>query len=325
MRRAFVTGGTGFIGRNLIEQLVHQDFAVTALHRAGSDVSGLKAYPVDLKQGDLLDADSLKRAIAPDTEYVFHVAGDTSMWARHALRQAHVNIDGTANMLAAAEARGVRRFVHTSTWNVYGLEQGRINEGSPRRGGNSWVAYHRTKYAGEYLVRDAARRLETVILNPAHVIGRYDAHGWSRIIRMVHDGKLIGAPPGSGSFAHAEAVALAHIAAAERGKVGANYLLGGADASFLQLVQVIGEITGAKVPGKPLPAWTVKTVARLKAWRATVTGIEPDVTPEAAEMLLMNPRIDSNKAERDLDYRTTSLRIMLLDCYRWMRDAGLLK
>jgi nucleoside-diphosphate-sugar epimerase len=134
--RAFVTGGTGFLGLNLVEQLVAAGWQVTALHRTTSDLSKIRRFPVDLVVGDLTDPASLRRAVPRALETVFHVAADTSVWSRHDDRQTRINVDGTRHVVEAALASGARRFVHTSTWNVYGLEQGAIRESSPQLGGN---------------------------------------------------------------------------------------------------------------------------------------------------------------------------------------------
>lgn len=326
MPHAFITGGTGFVGRNLIEQLSEQGWRMTALHRPGSRVEVLKPYGVQPVEGDLLNADSLRRAMPKGVDAVFHVAGNTSIWSRNNDRQTRDNVEGTTNMVEAALDAGAGRFVHTSTWNTYGLaEHDTITETTPQLGTKSWINYNRTKALAEQVVKEAAQRgLDLVVLNPSHIIGRYDAGNWSRFFRMVQDGKLPGIPPGSGSFCHAEQVALAHIAAAEHGKTGENYLLGGADASFVEVIHQIGELTGVKVPGRPVPVTVLKVMARIQVLVAGVTGNEPDLTPEGASMISSHPRIVSDKAETELGYKNVDLRVMLADCYEWMRAESLL-
>src|ERR671918_1216937 len=230
MRRAFVTGGTGFVGLNLIEQLTAAGWRVTALHRRTSDLGEIRRFAVDLVEGDLTVPESLRGAIPQSVDAVFHLAADTSVWARHDERQRRINQGGTRNLVEAALVSGARRLVHTSTWNVYGLEQGEISETSPQLGATSWINYNRTKLLAEEEVRAGiARGLAAVIINPAHVLGRYDWRGWARLIIAAHERWLPGVPPGAGTFCHAEAVARAQIAAAERGRIGQNYLLGGSD------------------------------------------------------------------------------------------------
>ncbi|MFQ6019114.1 MAG: NAD-dependent epimerase/dehydratase family protein [Kiloniellaceae bacterium] len=322
-RIAFVTGGTGFLGLNLIEQLVAREWRVTALHRPASDLRSIQRFPVDLVKGDILDPQSLKRAIPQGADAVFHLAADTSVWSRHNARQTRANVAGTRNVVAAARAARARRVVHTSTWNTYGLEQGEISEDSPQLGGRSWINYNRTKFLAEEEVRAGiARGLDAVILNPCHMFGRYDVHGWARLIIDVRERWLPGVPPGAGSFCHAEQVAKAHIAAAARGRTGQNYLLGGVAASFVEVFETIGEVTGWKVPTRPLPAFAFRLAARADAARAALTGREPLITPEAAAMVIARARVVSKRAELELGYETVPLRPMIEDCYAWLTETG---
>jgi len=325
---AFVTGGTGFVGLNLVEQLAAAGWRVTALHRASSDTRRLRGFPATLVEGDLTDANSLKRAVPRDVDAVFHVAANTSMWSRDSARQLRDNVDGTANMVAAARAAGAKRFVHTSSWNAWGwvLGTGEVSEDRPQRGLESPVPYDRSKALAEAEVRKGIEDgLDAVILNPAHVVGRYDKGNWSRLITLVDQRRLPGVPPGSGSFCHAEAVARAHVAAAVHGRTGENFLLGGADATFLDVVRVIGRLTGRRVPRRAMPAAVVRGLARLYALRASLTGREPDLSPQSAALVTAHARIVSDKAERVLGYVPVSLETMLGDACEWLRREGLLE
>ena len=325
-KTAFVSGSTGFLGRNLIEQLTASGWAVTALHRPSSDIAVLDPFSVRLAVGDVGDAASLRQAMPEQVDAVFHLAADTAMWSGHRERQTRTNVDGTRNMVAVALEKGCRRFVHTSTWNTYGLDQGAISEASPQLGAESWINYDRTKYLAEQAVRDGIERgLEAVILNPAHIIGRYDRHNWSRFVVLAAEHRIPGVPPGSGCFCHGEAVARAHIAAAERGRVGENYLLGGPEASFSELARIIGELTGRSVPTRTLPALLLRQAARVAAVAAALSGKEPTTTPEAVAVALAHARIVSNKAEDELGYRPASLRVMLEDCLDWLEHEGLIR
>ena len=118
-RTAFVTGGTGFIGINLIELLVNEGWEVTALHRATSDLTYLKRLPIALAEGSITDRGSLEAAIPEGTEVVFHVAGDTSFWSKKNAMQDAINIDGTRNMVEVSAKKGVRTFIHTSSNSVW--------------------------------------------------------------------------------------------------------------------------------------------------------------------------------------------------------------
>jgi dihydroflavonol-4-reductase len=203
---AFVTGATGFLGLNLVERLAAQGWDIVAYHRASSDLARLKTFPVRLAAGDLADRAALVAAI-PSGAVVFHVAANTSMWRRRRAEQWHDNVAGTKVVLAAARERGAKRFVHVSTVSVYG-HQGTISEDSPQTGAASGNNYGRSKGVAEAAVkRAAAEGFPAVIVNPGHIVGRYDTQNWGRMILMIVRGKVPGVPPGGGSFCHAAAVA----------------------------------------------------------------------------------------------------------------------
>lgn len=324
-KTAFVTGGTGFLGLNLVEQLCRQGWRVTALHRASSDLSVIGRFPVELAEGDILDPGSLAAAVPRGVDAVFHLAADVSVWSRHDARQTRINVEGTRNVCAAALAAGAGRLVHTSTWNVYGLWQGVITEDSPKLGDRSPVNYDRTKHQAEVEVRRAIEQgLDAVIVNPCHILGRYDSHGWARLMRDLPNLWLPGTPPGSGSFCHAEQVAKAQIAAIEAGQTARNYLLPGADASFLEVFRTIGEVTGWSVPRRALPAFAFRLAGHFGAAWGRVTGREPEITPEAAAMVVAEARVVAESAVRDLGYRVVPLRAMIEDSYRWLVAEGLI-
>lgn len=323
-KTAFVTGGTGFLGRHLAEQLTAAGWQITCLHRTGSDTSALVALGARLATGSLLDRDEVDRAVPDGVDTVFHVAGNTSTWARHASEQLRDNVEGTASVLAAAQAAGVRRFVHVSTWNVYDLASGEISEASPKTGGSAKDTYTRSKTVAEELALDADR-LEVIVVNPSHILGRYDRGNWARMVTMVDRGKVPGIPPGAGSFCWAPEVARTLIAAAERGRPGTNYLLGGTDASFLDVFRGIGALLHKPVPRRTVPKAAIHLVARLQTAVASVTGKEPDLTPTSARMVTQHPRIRSTKAIEELGYRTVPLDVMLRDVVTWLRSEGLLR
>jgi dihydroflavonol-4-reductase len=324
-RTAFVTGATGFLGLNVVDALLAEGWSVVALHRAGSNVSRLRARGVMLAEGALDDRAALERAIPAGCEGVFHVAGNVSMWSGHDAEQDRVNVDGTRNVAEAAIARGARRFVHTSTVAVWGRQAHvPFDETAPKNGAASRMNYARSKLRGEAEVRAAiARGLDAIILNPCHIVGRYDVNGWSKMIPLVATGKLPGVPPGRGSFCDAGAVARAHVAAASRGRTGENYLLGGPEATYVEVVGAIGELVGKKTPRRALPRWILGAAAGVGSITSLFTRREPAVTPEMVEGLVHEEIADSSKAIRELGYETVSLRAMLESALAWQVDEHL--
>jgi dihydroflavonol-4-reductase len=260
-----------------------------------------------------------------DVDAVFHVAGDTSLWSQRDAEQDRVNIDGTRNVVGAALEKRARRFVHTSSISAYGLQRGRIDERAAQLGGVSPVNYQRSKYLAEEAVRAGlARGLHAVILNPAGILGRYDTRNYARLVTMVAAGTLPGVPPGSLSFCHAREVARAHIAATTRGRTGENYLLGGTDASLLELVREIGTALGKPLPRRATPAWVLRAMGAIGDLRGRLTGVQPTVTFEAAHMATRDVSCDCAKATRELGYRAVPLGEMVRDSVAWLAAEGLL-
>lgn len=324
--RAFVTGGTGFVGTKLLRQLLERDWEVTALVRGTSPLEGMENLNIKRVAGDITDAQSLIEAIPQDIDCVYHVAASTSVWSRNKDLQTRINVDGTRNVVAATLKAGAKRFIHTSSFVVWGFHKELLTEESPRLENADWINYVRTKHEAENIVTEAVEKqsLDAVIVNPAHILGPGDRHNWSRMIRLVNNDALPGVPPGGGAFADVREVARAHIQAFHHGKTGQNYILGGEDTMFLEVVKMIGEILDCKVPRRASPAWLLKAVARFNVLWSAISGKEPDLTPEGAAMITRHISCDSSKAQQALGYRFTPVRTLLEDTCEWMRSKGML-
>ncbi len=324
---AFVTGATGFVGSNLVRELDKQGWKTTALVRPTSPLEEISDLRLELRQGDIVEADSVTRAMPPNVDAVFHVAASTNVWAENNDEQDRINIDGTRHVVDAAVAAGAKRFVLTSSYTTWGFQDKIINENTPRSRDSDWINYVRSKRISEDVVKAAIaeHELDAVILNPAHILGPGDRHNWSQMVRMVATDSLPGIPPGGGSFADVREVAKAHIAAFHLGESGTHYLLGGDDYSFAEVIRLIGEILGKKVPERITPAWLLRTIAHAGAAIASITQKPPKITPESAVMVCHRSCCDSTRARAVLGYRHVPIRIMLEDTIHWMRKANLLQ
>jgi nucleoside-diphosphate-sugar epimerase len=322
MTRVFLTGASGFLGAHVLHELRAIGCTVSALSRRPESDAAILAAGAQPVRATLADIDALRAAMA-DCEAVFHVAADTSLWRRQATAQTACNVEGTNNMLRAAEANGVQAFMHTSSVSAYShLVRDPITEASVQRGGESWVNYERSKYLGEQAVRGSS--LPWIVFNPTHILGPGDRHNWARLILLVDRQQLPGIPPGIGAFADVRQVARAQVRAWQRQRFGERYLLGGEHASFVDFVHRIGAAQGKRTPRHATPGWLLRAVAQLYAGRARLSGKEPQVTPEGAALTSHKLRVDSSKARRELDYIETPLDVLLADTLAWMRDQGML-
>jgi nucleoside-diphosphate-sugar epimerase len=135
---------------------------------------------------------------------------------------------------------------------------------------------------------------------------------------------LLRIPPGGGSFCHGREVARVHIAAATKGRTSENYLLGGAEATFAELVLTASQLLGRTFETRTVPAPILRIGAVLLNLVSHCTGKEPLITPEEAALVTVNPTFHSHKAIQEFDYRPVPLREMLKDCCDWLVEEGLL-
>jgi nucleoside-diphosphate-sugar epimerase len=325
--KAFVTGGTGFLGFHVIKQLLANNWQVTAMHRHNSNVADLEKLGVTLVEGTLADINELQKIVPDDLDAIFHIAGDTNMWACNNERQFQVNVIATQNLVEVALQKKVKRFIHTSSISAYGFHTKTITEDDKSTAMQSNINYLKTKYSGEKIVKDAVhfRKLDAVILNPCAIIGSHDKQNWSQLFTMINNGDLPGVPSGEGSYCHVDEVAAAHIAAFEKGKIGENYILAGTDCAFLEVVTKIGKLLGKDTPNKTVPQWLLSMVGYTSYWLSLLTKKEPTMTPEKAIMVSKRVVASSHKSVTELGYiDNISIDVMLEDCYLWMKSEHLI-
>ncbi len=325
MKKVFVTGATGFIGLNLIERLQGQNWEITALHLPGEDLKYLSRFNVNHVAGNILDASSLQNAIPEKPDVIFHLAGDISMWHKNDDRQYKINVLGTANMCRVALEKNARRFIHTSSSSAFGYHGRELTEQTVSNALDCKMSYNQTKYLAEQEVKKSVGAgLFAVILNPCNIIGPYDPGNWSQLIKNVCQGKLPGYPPGLGTFAHAKDIADAHIVAVEKGRNGENYLLGGVQASFKEVISQIIDITQMNLSLKEISKQKLKMMLYLGLVKSFFDGKEPLLTYPKYMRLTGNLTCDDNKAARELGFKTTSIHQMLTDCYGWIKQEQLI-
>ncbi|PCI64353.1 MAG: hypothetical protein COB37_01895 [Kordiimonadales bacterium] len=325
MPTAFVTGATGFLGRHIIDVLLEAGWDVTAMVRDTAAAAKILSSKVTLIKGDLSQPETIRGAMPTGLDCVFHAAADTSTWNKEAERQAHINIEGTATLLQVILDKEVKRMVHVSSIAVFGDHTEVITEETSRSGASSWISYSRTKAYAERKVKEAVDRgLDATIVNPTHIVGRYDAHNWARLITMLAAGKLPGTPPGNGNFANGRAVAEAILAAYHNGKSGENYILGGPSASFFEFLSIAATKLNIAPPKKPTPAFLLRIAASFMTVFAAFSGKRPMMTPEEAHFSCEKMEANCEKAVRELGYEMVPLERSIDECIAYCREQGAL-
>ncbi len=327
--KAFVTGGTGFLGINLIKKLHGLGWHITAICRPNSDRLMLLDIPVDWREGYITNKADVTQAIDDDVDVIFHMAGDTNMWSVNNDTQYEVNVTATQHIVDVALSKNIGKFIHTSSISAFGFHDTVIYENTPSTALESKVNYLKTKYLGEQIVKHAVNEkgLQAVIMNPCAIMGAYDKHNWSQLFTMIDEETLPGVPSGEGSYCHVDEVVNAHIAAVTKGRVGENYILAGVDHGFLEVVNKIAYLLNKPAYKTTVPAFVLKALAGVSDWWSRLpfhtTLKEPTMTPEKALMVTKRVVATSGKAVKELGYNANvPLDVMLEDCYLWLQTRN---
>jgi nucleoside-diphosphate-sugar epimerase len=279
--RAFVTGGTGFIGGRLVRKLRDRGDEVVALVRSPDKALELERLGVQLVKGDLTDPEAIRRGVE-GADAVFHGAAIYKVGIPKSDRDEmfEANVRGTERVLDAAIQAGVPRIVYVSTVNVFGNTRNEIVDESYERPGNDFLSYYdETKYEAHQVARDRiAKGGPIVIVQPGGVYGPDDHSEIGNMIDQARTGKLFMLPfPKTGfNLVHVDDVADGTILANDRGAVGESYVLGGEIATMRGLVDKVARIAGRKPPKRDLPTGVLKAVAPAGRLVGKVMGFPPN-------------------------------------------------
>jgi dihydroflavonol-4-reductase len=323
---ALVTGGTGFIGANIARELVARGATVRVLARRGGDRRALEGVSVEIADGDILDAASVRRAVQ-GVQAVYHVAADYRLWTPDPASLYRTNVDGTRTVLEAAGEAGVRRIVHTSSVGALGIPA----DGSPGTEDTPVTLedmvgdYKRSKFLSEQVAVELARRgLPVVIVNPSAPIGPWDVKPTptGQMVVDVMRGRMIATVDSGLNVVHVRDVAQGHLLAAERGKLGERYILGNRDLPLTELFGMLAELTGRRPPRFRVPYPLAWFGAAASEGVARLTGRPPAVPLTAVRMARKRMYFSSARAVRELGMPQTDVRQALADAVAWFDAHG---
>jgi dihydroflavonol-4-reductase len=323
---ALVTGGTGFVGANLIRELLRAGATVRTLARRGSDRRALAGLPIEIAEGDLLDRPSLGRAVA-GAHHIYHVAADYRLWARHPQEIYRANVDGTRFLLEEAAAAGAHRIVYTSTVGALGIPTNGTpgTEDTPVSLEDMVGPYKRSKFLAEQVARGlAASGAPVVIVNPSAPVGPWDVKP-TPTGQMVIDfmqGRMFATMDTGLNLVHVGDVARGHMLAAERGRIGERYILGHENVSLAALGALLWEITGVRPPRWCVPYGVAWGGALCMETAARLTGRVPRVSLTAVRMAKKRMYFSPAKAVRELGLPQTDVRVALADAVQWFAQHG---
>jgi dihydroflavonol-4-reductase len=327
--KALVTGATGFLGAHIARELLRDGAHVRVLARPGGDRRNLAGIDVDIAAGDLLDKDSLAAAVK-GCDTLFHAAADYRLWTKEPATMYAANVDGTRNILQAALDAGLEKVVYTSSVGTLGNSGDGTpgDEETPVSFDDMVGDYKKSKFLAE---REAAAfvklGLPLVIVNPSTPVGPLDIKPTptGKIIVDFLSGRMPAYLDTGLNIVSAAECARGHILAAEKGRVGEKYILGGENLKLAEIFAMLAEISGTKAPRFRLPYGPVLFAAHVNEALAAITGREPLIPLAGVQMAKKLMFFSSKKAKMALGFTTTPAYQALERAAAWFRANGYLR
>ncbi|MBI4641931.1 MAG: NAD-dependent epimerase/dehydratase family protein [Candidatus Tectomicrobia bacterium] len=326
--KALVTGATGFIGANLVRELLHDGIETRVIIRKESDTRNIDRLDIDIAYGDLRDAHSLVSALKGCT-LLFHVAAFYTLWLPDRRVIYEINVEGTKNILGAALEEGVERVVYTSTVGTIGFPKDRLGSEedfpSPEELVND---YKRSKWIAEVeALKLCQKGLPLVVVNPTAPVGPRDIKPTptGQVIVDFLSRKIPGYVETGLNVVDVEDVARGHILAAQKGKIGERYILGHQNLSLKEIFLLLEEITGLPAPTLRIPYRIALVAGYLNEALSKMTGIPPRVPLDGVKMAKKFMYVDSSKAVKELELPQSSVKGALEKAVSWFKEHGYMR
>ena len=319
-----ITGGSGFVGRAVLDRLIASDRTVRALTRSDASAAALAAAGAEPVRGDLRDAAALQRAMA-GCEVVYHLAGLNGFCLPDPTALRVANVEGTRAVVRAAGAAGVRRIVYTSSAATIGEARGTIaSESSPHRG-TFLSHYERSKFDAERVAFATAAEVgvELVSVNPSSVQGPGRTRGTAKILIDALNGRLRLIVDSRMSLVDIGDCAAGHLLAEERAVAGERYLLSGVTMTVAEALALLGRISGHDEHPRRLPPPAAMAMAAAAELLGRIRRRHPSVCREMVRTILHGHAYDGSRATRDLGLTYTPVEEAMRRTVQWYVTQGL--
>ncbi len=331
-KQCLVTGGLGFIGQHLTDLLLSEGHRVRILDLAVPEVP---IPEVEYVRGSIVDAALVDRAMQ-DVDWVFHLAANAGLWSPRKQDFLSINQTGTRNVMVAARNAGVERVVHTSTESILKTDKRKVGSGDGDTDESVELTledmvgpYCQGKFLAEQEALSAAKGgLPVVVANPTIPIGPGDRRITppSRMILGFLNGDYPAFLNSTLNVVDARDVAMGHLLAARKGRVGERYILGNVNLELGALLRLLEELTGLPLPQRQIPYWLAYGVSALQEFVADWLTHSPPAAPFTGVRLARSPmRFSSQKARTELGLQCRPVRESLIDAIRWYQQRGLLQ
>jgi dihydroflavonol-4-reductase len=324
--KVLVTGATGFIGGNLARELYRRGDQVRALVRPNSSTLTIQDTDIEVVTGDILDQESLGKAVR-GCQGVFHCAAVYSFWSPDPRAIYRTNVDGTATVLEACRRAGVERVVYTSTVSTVGLVAGELGTEDTAMAPHHLVGhYKKSKYQAEQVaLKMATEGLSVVVVNPTAPVGPWDVKPTptGKVVLDFLQGRIPAYVDTGMNLVDVEDVAVGHILAMEKGKVGQRYLLGNRNLTLKELLNIIADASSRSPPRWKLPFWIAIGAGYIdQAVEGKVLHREPRIPLEGLKVSRTPMYVSCQKAVTELGLPQSPVETAVEKSVRWFTDHG---
>ena len=324
MNKALVTGAAGFIGSNVVRELLAEGVDVRAMVLPGEDERNLAALDVEKVPGNILDPHSLDAALY-GCDTLFHLA---ALYSLRAPRKAFfdVNLQGSRNMLWAAKKADLEKIVYAASIAALGMEPGKLPSNEETEF-NQYTAndYVLTKYISQQEALTFAREgMPIVVVNPCFPYGEGDVvpTPTGKIILDVANRANFMSYDGGYNIVDVKDVARGHVLAAKKGRIGEKYILGNMNVTLTELFEMVAQAAGIRTRIIKMPLTLARIYGFLWEKNALRTGTQPTVTHREVAYSHKWLFYDVSKARRELGLESTPVEVSLGCAVEWFRREG---
>ncbi len=326
--KILVTGADGFLGNNIVRELLTRGFEINAFVQKNSPVTTLDNLLLNKIEGDILNPSEVETA-ANGCDYIIHAAANTSIWPQRSEIIRKVNYDGTLNVISAALKTKAKRLVAIGTATSFG--HGALgqpgDENSPFKSAKYGLDYIDSKLEAQKAILKSVEQegLDAVILNPTFMLGPYDTKPSSgALLLALYNGEIPGYTNGGKNFVYVKDVAVAACNALTKGRSGECYLMANENLSYKEFNQMVADELSIKPPALKIPNAFMLFYGFISQIFAQLTKTEPKVSLPVAKLSLITNYFTAAKAVKELDMPQTPIKIAVNEAFDWFRKNGYL-
>ena len=324
--KTLITGASGFVGSAVLRVLLKKGFQIRSLLRSSSNSENLSGLNVEIVHGDLRDPASLDNALK-GCDSLFHVAADYRLWAKNTNEIYQSNVDGTINIMRAAQRQKISKIVYTSSVATLGINRDETpaDENTPVTFSDMIGDYKKSKFLAEEKVKKMIQEdsLPATIVNPSAPIGPRDIKPTptGRMICQAASGKVPAFVDTGLNIVHVDDVAEGHWKAFEKGQIGERYILGGENQTLKQILFSIAEIVEKRPPLFSIPHNLLLPFAYLSEMFARLFNKEDIMlTVDSLRMSKKKMFFSTEKAKNLLDYQPREAIKGIKDAIDWFKE-----